>query len=157
MFSNNDPSRTGIAAFIGVTPLRLGAALVLLYQHVWSQIPLAFQALWNAKTWSMIDLFTKAGLPGAKLLALLTVALTALVSIGWLLGFLTRVCAFMLMPVALGALLVCNRNGIPSGSEISLLYFFIAITIAYSGPGWLSLDALFRRRNRSSKKLRYNF
>ncbi len=156
MFSLSDPSRTGIAAIIGVTPLRLGAALVLLYQHVWSQIPLAFQALWNAKAWDMIDQLTKAGLPFAKFLALLAVVMATLVSIGWLLGFLTRVCAFMLMPLALGALIVSNRNGIPSGSEISLLYFFIAITVAYSGPGWLSLDALFRRRNRTSKKLRYN-
>ncbi|MCE9519774.1 MAG: DoxX family protein [Verrucomicrobia bacterium] len=157
MFSSNDPSRTGIANLIGVTPLRLGTALVLLYQHVWSQIPLAFQALWNAKAWAMIDLFTKAGLPFSKFLALLTVAVAALISLGWLLGFLTRVCAFLLIPIALGSLIVCNRNGIPSGSEISLLYFFIAITVACSGPGWLSLDALFRRRSRSSKKLRYNF
>ncbi len=157
MFSINDPSKSGIAAIIGVTPLRLGAALVLLYQHVWSQIPLAFQALWNAKAWDMIDQLTKAGLPFAKFLALMAVVMATLVSVGWLLGFLTRVCAFMLMPVVLGALIVCNRNSIPSGSEIALLYFFIAITVAYSGPGWLSLDALFRRRNRSSKKLRYNF
>jgi uncharacterized membrane protein YphA (DoxX/SURF4 family) len=157
MFSSNDSSRNGIAALIGVTPLRLGAALVLLYQHVWSQIPLAFQALWNAKAWNMIDQLAQAGLPFPKFLALLVVFLTTLVCIGWLLGFLTRVCAFIFLPVVLGALIVCQRNDIPSGSEISLLYFFIAITVACFGPSWLSLDALFRRRNRSSKKLRYNF
>lgn len=157
MLSLNDPSKSGIAAMIGVTPLRLGAALVLLYQHVWTQLPQAFQALWNAKPWDMIDQLTRAGFPIAKFLALLAVLMTTLVSIGWLLGFLTRVCAFMLMPVVLGALIVCKRNGIPSGSEISLLYFFIAVTVACSGPGWLSLDALFRRRSRASKKLRYNF
>ncbi len=87
----------------------------------------------------------------------MTAIVATLVSAGWLLGFLTRVCAFMLMPVALGALIVCNRNGNSPGSEISLLYFFIAVTVAYFGPGWLSLDSLFRRRSRSSKKLRYNF
>ena len=157
MFSLNEPQRAGVAASIGVTPLRIGAALVLLYQHVWSQIPLAFQSLWNGKAWDMIDLLTRAGLPFPKFLALMTAVIATLVSVGWLMGFLTRVCAFMLMPVTLGALIVCNRNGNSSGSEISLLYFFIAVTVAYSGPGWLSLDALFRRRGRSSKKLRYNF
>ena len=44
-----------------------------------------------------------------------------------------------------------------SGSEISLLYFFIAVTVAFYGPGALSLDALFQRRVRSSKKLRFSF
>ena len=157
MFSLNEPQRAGFAASIGVTPLRIGAALILLFQHVWSQIPLAFQSLWNGKGWDMIDLLTRTGMPFPKFLALVTAVIAALVSAGWLLGFLTRVCAFMLMPVALGALIVCNRGGIPAGSEISLLYFFIAVTVAFSGPGWLSLDALFRRRGRSSKKLRYNF
>ena len=157
MFSPSEPSRTGIAAILGVTPLRLGAALVLLYQHVWSQIPPAFQALWNGKAWDIIDLLIKAGLPFPMFLGIVAAVIAALVSVGWLMGFLTRVCAFMLIPVALGALIVCNRNGNLSGSEISLLYFFIAVTVAYSGPGWLSLDALFRRRGRSSKKLRYNF
>jgi uncharacterized membrane protein YphA (DoxX/SURF4 family) len=157
MFSLSEPPRTGIGTLVGVTPLRLGTALVLLSQHAWSMVPLAFQALWNGKAWDLIDLITRSGLPFPKFLALTTAAIAALVSAGWLLGFLTRVCAVMLLPVALGALLVCNRTGNPAGSEIALLYFFIAATIAYSGPGPISLDALFRRRSRSSKKLRYNF
>jgi uncharacterized membrane protein YphA (DoxX/SURF4 family) len=155
MFSLSEPPRTGLAALIGVTPLRIGAALVLLFQHVWSTIPLAFQSLWNGNAWELIDLIAKAGLPFPKFLALVTAIVATLVSAGWLLGFLTRVCAIMLIPIALGALIVCNRNGNPQGSEISLLYFFIAATVAYFGPGRLSLDSLFRRR--SSKRLRYNF
>lgn len=157
MFSLNEPPHAGIAASVGVTPLRIGSALVLLFQHVWSQIPQAFQALWNGKAWDVIDLLSRAGMPFPKFLALVAALIVTLVSAGWLLGFLTRVCALMLVPVALGALIVCNRNGYLPGSEISLLYFFIAVTVAYSGPGWLSLDALFRRRGRSSKKLHYNF
>ena len=157
MISLNEPPRAGILASIGATPLRLGSAVVLLSQHVWSQVPLAFQALWNGKAWDVIDLVGRAGLPFPKFLALIAALVVMLVAVGWLLGFLTRVCAIMLVPVAIGALLVCNRSGYPPGSEISLLYLFIAITIAISGPGWLSLDALFRRRVRSSKKLRYNF
>jgi len=157
MFSLNEPPRAGIAASIGVTPLRIVAALVLLYQHVWSEVPLAFQALWNGKPWDVIDLVSRAGMPLPKFLALATALVVTLVSAGWLVGFLTRVCAFLLLPVALGALIVCNRNDHPPGSELSILYFFIAVTVACYGPGWLSLDALFRRRSRSSKKLRYNF
>jgi uncharacterized membrane protein YphA (DoxX/SURF4 family) len=156
MFSLSEPSRPGIVAVLGATPLRIGAALVLLCRHVWSGVPLAFQALWNGKTWDLIDLLTRAGMPFPKFLALLTAAIVTVVTLGWLLGFLTRVCAFMLMPIGLGAWLVCSRTGNPAGSELSVLYFFIAVTVACFGPGPLSLDVLFRRRSRSGRRLRYN-
>ncbi|HEY2573257.1 MAG TPA: DoxX family protein [Verrucomicrobiaceae bacterium] len=157
MFSLNEPSRPGIGAALGATPLRIGAGLVLLCRHVWSQLPLAFQALWNGKAWDTIDLLTRSGMPFPKFLALATALIVTAVTVGWLLGFLTRVCAFMLMPVALGALMVCNRTENPAGSELSVLYLFISVTVACFGPGPLSLDVLFRRRSRSGRRMRYNF
>lgn len=157
MLSLNEPARGGITASIGVIPLRLGAALILLCRHAWSQIPQAYQALWNARAWDVIDQIESAGLPFAKFLSLLSAFIVGVVSLGWLLGFLTRFCAFLLMPLALAAIAVCNHAGNGSGAEAALLYFFIAVTVAYFGPGGLSLDALFRRRSRDSRRLRYHF
>lgn len=157
MFSSGDTStRNAPTGMVGVTPLRLGTALVLLQQHVWPHLPPAFQALWNGKSWDMIDLFSKAGLPWPKYLAVATAVIAALVCLCWLLGFLTRLSAVMFMPVALGAVMVCKSAGNADGTELSLLYFLIAISVAVCGPGWFSLDALFRRRrgSRTSGKLR---
>ena len=156
MFFPTDSQRGGSAFIIGAIPLRLGAAFLLLHQHVWSQLPQAVQALWNAKSWDVIGAVTQSGLPFPKFLALAATVIVVLVTAGWLLGFLTRVCAFLLLPVTLGALLVCNSTGDAAGAETSLLYFFIAVTIMLAGPGWLSLDAIFKRRRGNASKPRYN-
>ena len=131
--------------------------MLLLQQHVWTQTRLAFQALWNGRSWDVIELVGSAGLPFPKFLALVAALVALLVVVGWLLGFLTRLVAAVFLPVTLGALLVCNRAGNSAGAEISLLYFFTSIAVMFSGPAWFSLDALFRRRRPgSSGKLRYN-
>lgn len=157
MFFSNDTNRSGAAFVAGAIPLRLGAAFLLLHQHVWSQAPQAFQALWNARAWGVIDAVAGAGLPFPKFLALFTALVVILVAAGWLLGFLTRCCAFMFLPVTLGALLVCNSAGDSAGAELAMLYFFVGVTVMLAGPGWLSLDALFKRRRDQASKPRYNF
>ena len=155
--SFDSPARsTSRPAIVGTVPLRLVAGALLLYLHAWSQAPMAYQALWNGKKWDVIDLVTDAGFPFPRILAFAAAGILVLVIASWLLGFLTRLFSIAFLPLALGSAVVCNHakvNNVP-GAELSLLYFFISLTIVFSGPGWLSLDALFSRK-RSARKSRY--
>jgi uncharacterized membrane protein YphA (DoxX/SURF4 family) len=137
-------------------PLRIGAGLTLLYLHSWTQARAAFFAIWKQQPWDAIEHLGKLGLPFPKVMAITTAILGALVATGWILGFLTRIFSLIMMPLALGALWVANRSSQSGDAEISLLYFLIALTLLISGPGWLSLDTLFRRR-RGKPKSKYGY
>jgi uncharacterized membrane protein YphA (DoxX/SURF4 family) len=153
--SFDKPVRVSSGPVVGTIPLRIGAGLVLLYLHVWTQTKLAYDALWNGKPWDVIDLVKNAGLPLPKILAIAAAIVATIVTASWLLGFLTRLFSFLFMPVTLGALMVCNRNSLVGGAEIALLYFFVALTLFASGAGWLSVDVLFRRKREPKKSSLY--
>ena len=143
--SFNKP-RVQSGPFVGTIPLRIGAGALLLYLHAWTQTKLAYDALWNRKTWDIIDLVEKAGLPFPRILAIAAALITVAVAASWILGFLTRLFSVLFIPVTIGALMVCNRIQLTHGAEASILYFLVAVTLVVSGSGWLSLDALLRRK-----------
>jgi uncharacterized membrane protein YphA (DoxX/SURF4 family) len=130
----------------GVTLLRVGAGLTLLYLHVWHQTQLAFQFVWNRKTWEAVDTIKKSGLPFATVLAVGSELVALLVALSWILGFATRFFSFLFLPVMLGALWVANKSGEINGAELCLLYFFISLALVIHGSGWFSLDTAFGRR-----------
>ena len=155
MLSSFDPPRSNSGPLIGTIPLRLGAGASLLYLHAWAQAVAVFHFLWHRTPWDAVSQFEKAGLPFPKILAVSAALLATLVAISWLLGFLTRFFSFIFLPLAIGALWIANRNSQFVDAEVCVLYFFIALTLLISGPGWLSLDTLFRQR-RGKNKSRYN-
>jgi uncharacterized membrane protein YphA (DoxX/SURF4 family) len=135
----------------GVTLLRLGAGLTLLYLHVWHQAQQAFHFVWNRQPWEAVEVVKKAGLPFATVLAVGSEVIALLVAVSWILGFTTRLFSFLFLPVMLGALWVANKTAETNGAEVCLLYFFIAAALLIHGSGRVSLDSLFQRRRSRSK------
>ncbi len=154
MLSAFDSPRSSSKPQFGIIPLRVGAGASLLYLHAWSQAVAAYHFLWSGTPWDAINHLKEVGLPFPTALAVTSALLTCLVAVCWLLGFLTRFFSGVFLPFALGALWVANRSSQFNNAEISVLYFLIALTLLISGPGWLSLDTLFRQR-RSKSKSRY--
>jgi uncharacterized membrane protein YphA (DoxX/SURF4 family) len=130
----------------GVTLLRVGAGLTLLYLHVWHQAQQAFRYVWYRQAWDVVDVVKKSGLPLASVLAVGGIVISLLVALSWILGFATRFFSLLFLPVMLGALWIANKTAELNGAEVCLLYFFISVALLVHGSGRISLDALFRRR-----------
>jgi len=107
-----------------------------------------------------LDYFTQTmGVP--LILALLVIAAEFLGSLGLIVGLLTRVAAFGIGCVMLGAIaLVHWQNGFfmnwggnqgGEGFEYHLLALAISMALMISGGGRFSLDGLLHRRSRSQR------
>lgn len=146
MLTTLDGPRREKPLMLGVTLLRVGAGLTLLYLHVWHQVQHAFRFVWNRQPWDMVDVVKNSGLPFATVLAVGGILISLLVALSWILGFATRFFSMLFLPVMLGALWIANKTAEVNGAEVCLLYFFIAAALLVHGSGRISLDALFRRR-----------
>jgi uncharacterized membrane protein YphA (DoxX/SURF4 family) len=120
--------------------LRIGAGVLLLTRHGWEAAKGAYEFLWKEQAWDWVTLFNDAGLPMPTLLAPTVAIIVAAVATSWCIGFLTRLFAVILMPVALGVIMKAG----PTYTEIGWLYFLIAFTLLLFGSGAVSIDKLFR-------------
>jgi putative oxidoreductase len=103
-----------------------------------------------------LGLFTQLGVPAA--LAVLAMAAEFLGSLGLIVGLLSRVAAFGILAVQLGAVLLIHRHvgffmnwsGQQKGEgfEFALLAMAIAVAIMIKGSGALSLDRAIVERER---------
>jgi len=140
---------SNFAASLGLFFLRLGAGFVLMYVEGWQLAIQLWEHLWHGKAWSLIDTLTQAEMPMPKVLAVIMAMVISLGSASWILGFVTRFASGVMLPVMALALLVANRAGSSTSySEAAALYVFISLCLMISGPGWCSLDALFKMRRR---------
>lgn len=148
MLSSLDGPRRERPLQPGLTVLRVGAGLTLLYMHVWHQAPHAYQYVWHRQPWDMVDMVKNSGLPLSSVVAVGGLLISLLVAVSWILGFATRFFSFLFLPVMLGALWVANKTGEANGAEVCLLYFLIAMALLAHGSGLIALDTLFGRRMR---------
>jgi uncharacterized membrane protein YphA (DoxX/SURF4 family) len=149
LFDHYAPPRneTGLAASLGLFLLRFGAGFILFYVEGWNLAIQVWQHLWQGAPWTFIDTITNAQLPLPKILAVVMAIVIVLSSVSWILGFVTRFASIILLPVMALAVLIANRTGVSTPTaEAAALYFFIALCLLISGPGWCSLDALFKMR-----------
>ena len=126
--------------FKTIVVLRVGAGLLLLSQHGWAAAHGAYEFLWEEKAWLWVKAFSDAGLPYPTLLAPTLAILVAAVAVSWCVGFLTRLFAFVFMPVAIGVILKAG----PEYMEVGWLYLLISVTLLLYGSGAVSIDKLFR-------------
>ncbi|TLD70314.1 DoxX family protein [Phragmitibacter flavus] len=148
-FDRYSPPRneSSLAASLGLFLLRFGAGFVLFYVEGWNFAIRVWQHLWHGAPWGFIDTIANASLPLPKILAVVMAVVIVLSSVSWMLGFVTRFASVILLPVMALAVLISNRTGISTPTaEAAALYFFIALCLLISGPGWCSLDALFKMR-----------
>lgn len=133
---------------LGLLILRLGAGLTLLYVQGWNLAIAAWEYLWNGQPWRLIDQLTQAQLPLPNVLAVISAIVLTLTSASWILGFATRFISAITLPVMAMTMVAANRTGMAPSSETSTLYFFVALCLMVSGPGWVALDSLFKARRR---------
>lgn len=126
--------------FKTIAILRIGAGVLLLTRHGWEAARGAYQFLWAEHAWDWVKAFSDAGLPMPTLFAPTIALLVAAVAVSWCIGFLTRLFAFVFMPVAIGVILKADA----AYTEIGWLYLMIAFTLLLYGSGAVSIDKLFR-------------
>ncbi|HEY1084977.1 MAG TPA: DoxX family membrane protein [Prosthecobacter sp.] len=126
--------------FKSIAILRIGSGVLLMTRHGWDAAHGAYEFLWKEQAWNWVTVFSEAGLPQPTLLAPAVAIVVAAVALSWCIGFLTRLFAVVLMPVAIGAII----KGGAVYSELGWLYLLIAATLLLFGSGAVSIDKLFR-------------
>lgn len=143
----------GDQSLFGTIPLRIASAAVLLYLHTWQHVRSAWQFLWHQQPWDLPGIVAKAGLPYAPVIAITVAVIAFVVSLSWLIGFLTRFFSVLFIPVLLGAIFVANRLEDYAYGESAMIYLLIAVTLVITGSGWFSVDTVFEM-NRLPKRRR---
>jgi uncharacterized membrane protein YphA (DoxX/SURF4 family) len=132
-----------ISTPIASAVLRVGTGVLLFVMHGLEGVLQGWAFCWKQQPWGWVDLLTQVGFPIPHILAPAAALTIAMVGVFWTLGFLTRLFAFLMIPVAGCGLLICERlNSEPHAIECWLV-LFISIALMMIGSGALSLDGLF--------------
>lgn len=147
------PSQTeGIAGLLKtVSILRIGSGIVLAAFHAWGGVIGGYEFVWKEKPWDWVKTLTDAHVPMPHIAAPMAAALIAAVAVSWIAGFVTRLFAFIALPLGIGALVVAGRLGLPH-VECCWLYLLIAVTLLLFGSGNISVDWFFNLGNRPKQK-----
>jgi len=97
--------------------------------------------------------FAHMGIPAPALSAALVAAVELLGGAALVLGFYTRIAAWLLAVDMLGALVLVHlKNGffLPAGSEFELTLLAASIPLALAGAGAVSVDNMLRSRARTA-------
>jgi uncharacterized membrane protein YphA (DoxX/SURF4 family) len=139
--------------FKTVAIMRIGSGTLLLVRHGWGGALSAYHFFWKEQPWAWVTAFHEAGLPYPHLIAPSAAVVVAGVALSWIIGFLTRLFAFIFLPVVITALVILQKAGSVQ-LEAAWLYLFIAVTLLLYGSGAVSVDQLFRLGQGGSKKRR---
>ena len=123
--------------------LRIGSGLVLMFRHAWEAIIQAYQFIWKEIPWDWVLLLEAERVPFPHLMAPALAVLLFAVAAAWIIGFLTRLFAVLMLALSGLALSTAGADH-PAFSELSWLYALIAFTLLLYGSGAISLDQLFR-------------
>ena len=129
--------------FQSILLLRVGCGLLLMYRHGWQAVRSAYEFLWNEQPWAWVTLVKDAGLPLPHLLTPVLAVAVAAVALSWITGFLTRLFAFLFLPLAGAFVFFAGRAG-SDAAETGWLYLLASLTLLLFGSGAVSLDQLFR-------------
>ncbi|MDI1314090.1 DoxX family protein [Prosthecobacter sp.] len=133
--------------------LRIGTGLLLMTRYGISAVQNAYHFFFHETPWAWVPAFHEAGMPQAHLLAPIVAILIVGVALSWIIGFLTRLFAFVFLPVVITTLVVLHNAGSPR-VEAAWLYLIITVTLLLFGSGTVSVDQLFRLGEGGSKKRR---
>lgn len=134
--------------------LRIGTGVVLMLRYGSNAVVNAYQFFWNEQPWAWVPAFHEAGMPYAHLLAPFVAILIVGVAVSWIIGFLTRLFAFLFLPVVITTLVVLHNAG-SLRVEAAWLYLIITVTLLLFGSGSVSVDQLFRLGQGGRKKQRF--
>lgn len=101
--------------------------------------------------------FGQMGIPMAGIVGPLVALVEFFGGLALITGLLSRLAGFGLGVVMLGAMLIAHLPAgffAPNGVEFALALFGAAITLAFTGPGTFSLDAIVARRQGTAVAVR---
>jgi uncharacterized membrane protein YphA (DoxX/SURF4 family) len=136
---------SGAAWFRSPAPLRIGAGVLLMTTHGWSNAVGAWLFLWEEQPWVWVTYLAETSTPLPHLVAPVLAILIFAVALSWVLGFFTRL--FSALLVALAAALLVSAPGSLVSVETAWLYLLIAGNLTLFGSGNLSLDRLLGARS----------
>jgi uncharacterized membrane protein YphA (DoxX/SURF4 family) len=128
--------------------LRIGTGIMLMSRHAWEGIWNAYQFLWKEQPWHWVVTFAEEGVPVPYLAAPFAALLLFVVALAFIVGFVTRLFAAILLSLCCIALLFA-QNDYAAFSELCGLYGLISFTLLLFGSGAVSLDQLITLGSRS--------
>jgi uncharacterized membrane protein YphA (DoxX/SURF4 family) len=144
-FSQERDDDRGFGAILHSTIiLRVGSGLALFFQYGLEGTLRAYHLIWNHTEWPAVAQVAAAGLPWPTLLTCVAGLGSMVVAIAWILGYLTRLFSFLVLPMLLGAGYVFAHHAAEGHTTVCGLFGLIAITLLGSGSGMWSLDRLFK-------------
>lgn len=126
----------------GLLLLRIGVASLLITYHGWDQAIAGWKHLWQQQPWPFLDVITKYGLPIPQVIAVLSVLIIVLCSLGLFFGVVARLSAALLLVLAAGAI---SLNFWDPIAEKFWIYSVVYVVLLLSGPGCFSLAKLLSR------------
>ena len=148
------PTPNPLEALRTVAPLRIAAGLILFLYFGLPAALQGYQFVWNGMPWNWVEMMTNAGFPAPKFFAPIAGGITVVTSVGWMLGFFTRLFGVVFLPVVLGAAVVVEKSGQQAYEPFVYLLFFVTVAMVLYGSGVFSLDQLFKLVERPKKKKR---
>jgi uncharacterized membrane protein YphA (DoxX/SURF4 family) len=128
---------------VGLLILRVGMAVVIAGYHGWHQALAGWNFFWKKEPWSLLDVLGSYGLPVPQVVAVITVLILVLCSLGLLFGILSRLSAALLLAVAIAGIVLTFFEPM---AEKFWLYGIMAFVLLICGPGCFSLAHLLNRR-----------
>ncbi|MFA6044077.1 MAG: DoxX family protein [Phycisphaerales bacterium] len=125
----------------GLLVLRLGAGFLLV--TVFEKF-LPRDGVWGPQQW-FVDDVAKMGFPMPRVFAWAAVLSEFIGGILLMLGLLARPAAFFIAVTTFVAAFIYHKQPLQPGLP-AVIYFFMSLSLVFTGPGRISLDALLARR-----------
>ena len=126
----------------GLLFLRLGVAVLMITYHGWGQAVAGWNHLWHQQVWPFLEVLTKYGLPIPQVVAVLSVLIMVLCSMGLFFGVVARLSAALLLALAAVAIALNFRDPIAEKFWVYATAYFV---LTLCGPGCFSLAKLLSR------------
>jgi putative oxidoreductase len=126
----------------GLLTLRLGIGLGLFWLHGRAKLSSAAAYVFSSQPWSFVKVVASLGFPAPGVFATAAALAESIGSLLLAAGLATRLAGAAVSFTMVVAISLHLRGG--QTPELAVLYFLPAFTLALTGPGAYSLDAILR-------------
>lgn len=140
------PDRAPTLASLSLLLFRIGCGSALLYFHGWDSAVAAWNRIWKAQPWPLIEHLESINYPFPLVLSVAAAIVCVIAPLSVILGFLTRLSALLIVAVILFVLPVSLGGGAPLAQELSLFYLLAFFLLVLQGGGSFGLDSVFGKK-----------
>ena len=152
--SDSADSNSGTGINFWLLALRCLAAVPMIYYQSWNQALRAWGFVWEKQPWPIAEKFVELDIPQPEVLSASLIFLLLVCPFGVLIGFLTRINAFVTMLAVIFVMITGIEREISQwlNAQVLLLYLGMCLILTLSGGGIFSFDTLLTKRWRRKKQ-----